>query len=204
MGGRQPSDLLAEILFLQRLPRDIRMLLTHEDHLDLSSLASHAYQLIAFGVDRPQTLIFALSRISDSWTARQQQQMSYAAEYTSNIVHVPGKLNIVADLLSRPPQAVPAPGPVTTAGLKAPSRSLASGHLPDSRWHRRGPSSLGGSGDSHRKCGSGPTGSRTVRLFQHCSALQQLIFSGPVNCNRPAAPVVRHLIWPTAATSPSP
>ena len=62
-------------------------------------------------------LTFALSRISDSWMARQQRQLSYVAEYTSDIVHVPGKLNIVADLLSRPPQAVPAPGPATTADV---------------------------------------------------------------------------------------
>ena len=38
---------------------------------------------------------------------------------------MPGKLNIVAFLLSRPPQAVPAPGPATTAGVKVPSWLLA-------------------------------------------------------------------------------
>ena len=53
--------------------------------------------------------------MSDSWTARQQRQLSYVAEFTSKIVHVTGRLNLVADLLSRPPQAatasVPATGP---------------------------------------------------------------------------------------------
>ena len=65
LGARKPSDLLADMweicppmqhnsiffaaLFLQRLPRDIRLLLTHEDHSDLRRLASHADQLIPFG-----------------------------------------------------------------------------------------------------------------------------------------------------------
>ena len=70
-------------------------------------------------------LTFALSRLTDSWTAKQQRQLSYVAEFTSKIVHVPGKLNIVAFLLSRPPQADPAPGPATTAGVKVPSWLLA-------------------------------------------------------------------------------
>ena len=70
-------------------------------------------------------ITFALSKISDSLTARQQRQLSYIAEFTSSIIHVPGRLNIVADLLSRPPQAVPASGPATVAGVKAPSGSPA-------------------------------------------------------------------------------
>ena len=39
-------------------------------------------------------LTFALSRLTDSWTAKQQRQLSYVAEFTSKIVHVPGKLNM--------------------------------------------------------------------------------------------------------------
>ena len=70
-------------------------------------------------------LTFALSRMSDSWTAQQQWQLSYVAEFTNKIVHVPGRLNIVVDLMSRPPQAVPAPGPATAASVKVSSRSLA-------------------------------------------------------------------------------
>ena len=70
-------------------------------------------------------LTFALTRVSDSWTARQQRQLSYIAEFTAKIVHLPGKLNVVADLLSRPPGAVPSPGPATAAGVKVPSGSLA-------------------------------------------------------------------------------
>ena len=63
-------------------------------------------------------LTFALSKISDSWTARQQRQLSYVAEFTNKIVHVPGRFNLVADLLSRPPQAVTTP---PTAQRTAPS-----------------------------------------------------------------------------------
>ena len=70
-------------------------------------------------------LTFALSRVSDSWTARQQRQLSYVAEFTSLIRHVPGRLNIVADLMSRPPQAVPVSGPAKMASVKEPSGSLA-------------------------------------------------------------------------------
>ena len=74
-------------------------------------------------------LTFALSRVSDSWTARQQRQLSYIAEFTADIVHVPGTQNMVADLMSRPPQAVPSPGPATVAGVKVPSGSLAASQV---------------------------------------------------------------------------
>ena len=65
LGGRKPSELLADMwelcpadqhnniffaaLFLQRLPRDIRVLLTHEDHSNLRLLAAKADRLVAFG-----------------------------------------------------------------------------------------------------------------------------------------------------------
>jgi Integrase zinc binding domain len=45
----------------------------------------------------------ALHRTSDPWTARQCWQLSYVAEFTSNVQHISGKDNIVADTLSRPP-----------------------------------------------------------------------------------------------------
>ena len=74
-------------------------------------------------------LTFALSRMSDSWTARQQWQLSDVAEFTNKIVHVPGRLNIVADLMSRPPQVVPAPGSTTAASVKVPYGSLAASQV---------------------------------------------------------------------------
>ena len=65
LGGRKPLELRANmwelcpadqhyniffaVLFLQRLPRDIRVLLTHEDHSDLRLLAAKADCLVAFG-----------------------------------------------------------------------------------------------------------------------------------------------------------
>ena len=65
LGGRKPSELLADMwelcpnnqhnsiffaaLFLQRLPKEIRVMLTHEDHSDLRRLAAHADRLVAFG-----------------------------------------------------------------------------------------------------------------------------------------------------------
>ena len=40
--------------------------------------------------------------MSDPWTARQQRHLAYVAEYTSEIRHMPGADNLVADSLSRP------------------------------------------------------------------------------------------------------
>jgi hypothetical protein len=60
----------------------------------------------------------ALHRVSDPWTPRVQRQLSYLAELTSDVRHVPGKANVVADtLLSSPPTAA--------ASVKEPSGSLA-------------------------------------------------------------------------------
>ena len=48
-------------------------------------------------------LSYALHRVSDAWSARQQRHLAYVAEYTSVIRHVAGAENLVADALSRPP-----------------------------------------------------------------------------------------------------
>jgi cleavage and polyadenylation specificity factor subunit 1 len=50
-------------------------------------------------------LTFALHKIGEPWTARQARHLSYVAEYTSDIRHVAGRDNVVADMLSRPPTA---------------------------------------------------------------------------------------------------
>ena len=47
-------------------------------------------------------LTSALFRISPPWTARQQRHLTYIAEFTNSIVHVPGLENSVADALSCP------------------------------------------------------------------------------------------------------
>jgi hypothetical protein len=64
-------------------------------------------------------LTFALHRVSDAWSARQQHQLSYIAEYTSDVRHVAGVDNMVADALSRPAAAfaVPAASPINFSVL---------------------------------------------------------------------------------------
>ena len=46
-------------------------------------------------------LTYALSRSTDAWTAKQCRHLSYVAEFTSDIQHVPGLQNLVADAFSR-------------------------------------------------------------------------------------------------------
>lgn len=78
-------------------------------------------------------LTFAIHRLSDPWTARQQRQLSYVVELTSDVRHVAGVDNVVADALSRPPSGEqivfppPATGalPVVNPGLVAISLSGA-------------------------------------------------------------------------------
>jgi RNase H-like domain found in reverse transcriptase len=53
-------------------------------------------------------LSFALHKAADAWSARQQRQLSYVAEFTSDIRHVPGRENVVADMLSRPAMVIAA------------------------------------------------------------------------------------------------
>jgi len=52
-------------------------------------------------------LTYMLSQAADNRSARQQRQISFISEFTADIRHVPGSQNLVADLLSRPPAAVP-------------------------------------------------------------------------------------------------
>ena len=50
----------------------------------------------------PKPLMYTFSCSTDDWMAKQCRQLSYVAEFTSHIQHVPGQENIVADALSRP------------------------------------------------------------------------------------------------------
>ena len=46
-------------------------------------------------------LTFAMSKATEPWSARQQRQLSFISEFTTDIQHVAGKSNLVADCLSR-------------------------------------------------------------------------------------------------------
>lgn len=61
-----------------------------------------------------KALLAALYRVSLAWTARQQWQLAYLAEFASEICHTLGVNNAVADALSRPP-SVPE-GPSSQSG----------------------------------------------------------------------------------------
>ena len=42
-----------------------------------------------------------MSKLSNPWTARQQRHLTFISEFTTDLQHVSGKFNIVADCLSR-------------------------------------------------------------------------------------------------------
>jgi hypothetical protein len=52
-------------------------------------------------------LSLAMHRVSTPWSARQVRQLAYISEFTTDLRHVPGKRNMVADALSRPSAAPP-------------------------------------------------------------------------------------------------
>ena len=54
----------------------------------------------AFTDHKPLT--FAMSKRSEPCSARQQRHLSYISEFTTDIQHIAGKDNVVADTLSRP------------------------------------------------------------------------------------------------------
>ena len=54
---------------------------------------------IAFTDHKPLT--FAIGKTSEPWSARQQRQLSYISEFTTDVRQVSGKENVVADTLSR-------------------------------------------------------------------------------------------------------
>jgi hypothetical protein len=62
-------------------------------------------------------LTTALHRVSEPWSAKQQRQLAYIAEYTADIRYIAGTDNVVADALSRPGGATAAASP--SAGREA-------------------------------------------------------------------------------------
>jgi hypothetical protein len=71
-------------------------------------------------------LTYALGRTSEPWTARQARHLSYIAEFTGDIRHMPGIDNIVADTLSRPASAAPVAADKGSTEVKAPPGSSVS------------------------------------------------------------------------------
>jgi RNase H-like domain found in reverse transcriptase len=77
-------------------------------------------------------LVAAFGQVLPPWSARQQGQLAYITEYTTDIRHTPGASNAVADALSRlgslsapsppPPRAAPSLH-VTSATEASPSAS---------------------------------------------------------------------------------
>jgi transposase InsO family protein len=65
-------------------------------------------------------LIGALGRVSEPWTARQQRHLSYISEFSSDIQHVAGEANTVADTLSRPAQPAATVAAATAAATPPP------------------------------------------------------------------------------------
>ncbi len=56
-------------------------------------------------------LVTSLFRTTLPWSACQQRQLSFIAEFTSDIRHTPGQENVVANIMSRPPPAAAKPPP---------------------------------------------------------------------------------------------
>ncbi len=57
-------------------------------------------QFIAYTDHKPLT--FCMAKASDPWSNRQQRHLAYISEFTTDLRHVQGKDNPVADTLSRP------------------------------------------------------------------------------------------------------
>jgi hypothetical protein len=75
-------------------------------------------------------LVTSLFPTTPSWLARQQRQLYFIAEFTSDIRHTQGQENVVADALSRPPLTAQPTSPSPTAedwpeeGLVTPERPI--------------------------------------------------------------------------------
>jgi hypothetical protein len=87
-------------------------------------------------------LTYALGKVADGWTA-----MQCVAEFTTDIRHVPGVDNVVANTLSRPPSHTAGPdscshaaGPDSCAHATGPDNSSHAAGL-DSFSHAAGPDS---------------------------------------------------------------
>ena len=62
-------------------------------------------------------LVFALHRARDAWSSRQGRHLAYVAELTSDLHHMAGADNVVADCLSMPPEELSLPRSIQVAGV---------------------------------------------------------------------------------------
>jgi hypothetical protein len=74
----------------------------------------------------------ALTRVSDPRSDRQRRQLSFISEFVSEIKHIAGSENVVADTLSRPPPppqqcSTPSPSPSSPLHCSSPSASPSAG-----------------------------------------------------------------------------
>jgi hypothetical protein len=75
-------------------------------------------------------LTYALAQVSDPWTAHQSRQLSYVAEYMSDVCHIVKVAILVADTLSRlPGHACAERPPLAATCVKAPSREASENPL---------------------------------------------------------------------------
>jgi hypothetical protein len=68
-------------------------------------------------------LVGGINRVSDPWSARQQRQLSYIAEFAATLRHISGESNVVADALSRPAAQQQQPAVNNVAPAAAPAVS---------------------------------------------------------------------------------
>jgi cleavage and polyadenylation specificity factor subunit 1 len=66
-------------------------------------------------------LMYAVQRTSDPWTGRQARQLAYITEFTSDIQHISGMDNLVADTLSRPAAEAAQPAAVVSPVAAMPA-----------------------------------------------------------------------------------
>ena len=88
-------------------------------------------------IHRPQDhkpLVGAMSKMSDPWTARQQRQLAYIFEFSTDIRHIAGKTNVVAECLSRPASAIELTN--VTLGIDYAAMATAQTQDPDCRASR--------------------------------------------------------------------
>jgi transposase InsO family protein len=78
-------------------------------------------------------LTFAVHCSSDPWTGRQARQLVYIANFTSDLRHISGKQNVVADTMSRPVAPQPQE-PAAVAAVAATPAALDYAAIAERQW----------------------------------------------------------------------